>query len=98
MARRRSSQGTRWSSCTVISRSMAQSGFLKQAVCLPIMPEHETVEITHGFNDWFEVGQYLTFSLRRKMGRVGNWVGDHIRPRVRVPEKLALAGGREHFQ
>ena len=46
---------------------------------------HETIEITHGFNDWFETGFYIFTS-----GRSGNgyqWVGDHIRPRVRAPEK-----------
>ena len=46
---------------------------------------HETIEITHGFNDWFETGFYIFTS-----GRAGDgyqWVGDHIRPRVRVPEK-----------
>jgi len=45
---------------------------------------HETVEITHGFNDWFELGFYVFTSAD---GRVGwQWVGDHLRPRVRVPE------------
>ena len=47
--------------------------------------EHETVEITHGFNDWFEVGFYIFTSA--KNGQGWQWVGDHIRPRVRVPEK-----------
>jgi hypothetical protein len=47
--------------------------------------EHETVEITHGFNDWFEVGFYIFTSARSGQG--WQWVGDHIRPRVRVPEK-----------
>lgn len=47
--------------------------------------EHETVEITHGFNDWFEVGFYIFTSARSGQG--WQWVGDHIRPRFRVPEK-----------
>ena len=47
--------------------------------------EHETVEITHGFNDWFEVGFYLFTSARSGQG--WQWVGDHIRPRFRIPEK-----------
>ena len=45
---------------------------------------HETVEITHGFNDWFEVGLYIFTSAGPDQGY--QWVGDHIRPRVRVPE------------
>lgn len=45
---------------------------------------HETVEITHGFNDWFEVGFYL-FNAVGSNNRT-NYVGSHIRPRVRVPD------------
>lgn len=45
---------------------------------------HETLEITHGFNNWFEVGWYVFTSARS--GNGWQWVGDHIRPRVRVPE------------
>lgn len=45
---------------------------------------HETVEITHGFNDWFELGFYVFTSADSRVG--WQWVGDHIRPRVRVPE------------
>ncbi|MGA7784374.1 MAG: hypothetical protein WB997_07005 [Candidatus Acidiferrales bacterium] len=47
--------------------------------------EHETVEITHGFTDWFEVGFYIFTSIHSGQG--WDWVGDHIRPRVRIPEK-----------
>ena len=47
---------------------------------------HETIEITHGWNDWFETGFYIFTSARS--GEGWQWVGDHIRPRVRVPEKL----------
>jgi hypothetical protein len=46
---------------------------------------HETLEITHGFNDWFETGFYLFTSLRNGDG--WDFVGTHIRPRIRVPEK-----------
>jgi hypothetical protein len=46
--------------------------------------EHETIEITHGFTPWFEVGFYIFTS--EKSGDGIDWVGDHIRPRVRVPE------------
>jgi hypothetical protein len=46
---------------------------------------HETLEITHGFTDWFETGFYIFTSARSGQG--WQWVGDHIRPRFRVPEK-----------
>lgn len=46
--------------------------------------EHETVEITQGINDWSEVGFYIFTSEQQGLG--AQWVGDHIRPRVRVPE------------
>src|SRR5258707_4970745 len=41
---------------------------------------HETIEITHGFNDWFETGFYIFTSVQNGQG--WDWVGDHIRPRV----------------
>jgi hypothetical protein len=46
---------------------------------------HETIEITQGFNDWFETGFYIFTSARSGDG--WDWVGDHIRPRFRVPPK-----------
>jgi hypothetical protein len=46
---------------------------------------HETIEITHGFTDWFETGFYIFTSA--KSGQGVQWVGDHIRPRVRIPTK-----------
>lgn len=45
---------------------------------------HETVEITHGFTDWFETGFYVFTSADSRVG--WQYVGDHIRPRVSVPE------------
>jgi hypothetical protein len=45
---------------------------------------HETIEITHGWTPWFETGFYIFTSVPRGYG--WQWVGDHIRPRVRVPE------------
>ncbi|HMK84861.1 MAG TPA: hypothetical protein VK437_02790 [Steroidobacteraceae bacterium] len=45
---------------------------------------HETVELTEGLNDWSEVGFYIFTSEDDTHGV--QWVGDHIRPRVRVPE------------
>ncbi len=47
--------------------------------------EHETIEITQGLNDWSEVGFYIFTSIAPDQG--WQWVGDHIRPRVRVPER-----------
>ncbi|MGB8259506.1 MAG: hypothetical protein WCE75_04115 [Terracidiphilus sp.] len=46
--------------------------------------EHETLELTQGLNEWSEVGFYVFTSERSGAGV--EWVGDHIRPRVRVPE------------
>jgi hypothetical protein len=45
---------------------------------------HETLELTHGFTPWFETGFYLFTSIQPDSG--WEWVGDHIRPRVRAPE------------
>ena len=44
---------------------------------------HETLEITQGINDWSEVGFYVFTSVQS--GHGWQWVGDHIRPRVRAP-------------
>ena len=46
---------------------------------------HETVEITQGWTSWFETGFYIFTSYGPGQGY--KWVGDHIRPRVRAPEK-----------
>lgn len=46
---------------------------------------HETLEITHGFTSWFETGFYVFSSIQPDEG--WEWVGDHIRPRVRIPEE-----------
>jgi len=45
--------------------------------------QHETLEITQGLNDWSEVGFYVFTTIQSQLG--WEWVGDHIRPRVRVP-------------
>ena len=45
---------------------------------------HETVEITQGWTSWFETGFYIFTSAGPDQGY--KWVGDHIRPRVRVPD------------
>lgn len=46
--------------------------------------EHETIEITQGLTSWSEVGFYIFTSEQSGTGI--QWVGDHIRPRVRVPD------------
>jgi len=46
---------------------------------------HETVEITHGLTNWSELGFYIFTSASEQAGY--QWVGDHIRPRVRVPDQ-----------
>ena len=46
--------------------------------------EHETLELTQGINDWSEVGFYVFTS--EQDGHGVQWVGDHIRPRIRVPD------------
>lgn len=45
----------------------------------------EIIEITQGITDWFEVGFYIFSS--EKSGQGPQWVGDHIRPRVRIRHK-----------
>lgn len=52
---------------------------------------HETIEITHGWNSWFETGFYVFTSANTAYG--WQWVGDHIRPRVRAPESWKLPVG-----
>lgn len=46
--------------------------------------EHETIEITQGVTKWSEVGFYIFTSEQSGLG--AQWVGDHIRPRVRAPD------------
>ncbi|MGH7972055.1 MAG: hypothetical protein ACREIC_25360 [Limisphaerales bacterium] len=45
---------------------------------------HETLEITQGWTPWFETGFYVFSSIQPGDG--WQWVGDHLRPRVRVPD------------
>lgn len=52
---------------------------------------HETIEITHGFGEWFELGFYHFMSVQADGGL--QYVGDHIRPRVSVPERFKLPVG-----
>lgn len=46
---------------------------------------HETLEITHGFTDWFEIGFYHFMAVPDGGGL--EYVGNHIRPRVSAPAK-----------
>ena len=62
--------------------------------------EHETLEITHGWTDWFETGFYVFTSIQPAVGSGSgsnaggwSWVGDHIRPRFTAPESWHLPVG-----
>lgn len=52
---------------------------------------HETLEITRGWNSWFETGFYLFSSANQGFG--WQYVGNHIRPRVRAPDSWRLPVG-----
>ncbi len=52
---------------------------------------HETLEITHGFTDVFEVGFYVFTSANKGSGL--QLVGTHIRPRLRAPDSWKLPVG-----
>ncbi len=52
---------------------------------------HETLEITNGFTEWFETGFYIFTSGNPGFGY--NYVGSHIRPRVRAPDRWHLPVG-----
>ena len=51
----------------------------------------ETLEITHGFSRWFELGSYLFTNIG--INGTTDIVGSHIRPRISVPEDLGLPVG-----
>src|SRR5271165_4695299 len=62
--------------------------------------EHETLEITQGWTDWFETGFYVFTSIQPGVGSSANstgggwsWVGDHIRPRLTAPASWHLPVG-----
>lgn len=52
---------------------------------------HETLEITHGIGNNFEIGAYLFTNYTQKYGY--QIVGTHIRPRVMAPSKWNLPVG-----
>ncbi|MGC1918321.1 MAG: hypothetical protein WA682_00405, partial [Acidobacteriaceae bacterium] len=53
--------------------------------------EHETIELTEGITNWSEVGFYIF--TEEGNGNGVQWVGDHIRPRVRAPLSWNLPVG-----
>jgi hypothetical protein len=53
--------------------------------------EHETLELTEGLTNWSELGFYVFTS--EQDGHGVQWVGDHIRPRVRAPDSWHLPVG-----
>ena len=67
------------SNFTVSGRKTSENGILPTNHAV-----HETLEITHGFTGWFEVGFYTFTSAHSGTG--WDWVGNHIRPRLAVPE------------
>jgi hypothetical protein len=74
------------SNFTIDGRKTIQDGVLPTHHAM-----HETLEITHGFNSWFETGFYVFTSIQPDGG--WQYVGSHIRPRVRVPERWHLPVG-----
>jgi hypothetical protein len=53
--------------------------------------EHETLELTEGITSWSEIGFYVFTSSQD--GHGVQWVGDHIRPRIRAPDSWHLPVG-----
>jgi hypothetical protein len=45
---------------------------------------HETLELTHGFTSFFEIGFYQFTNIQKDFGF--QWVGSHLRPRISIPE------------
>src|SRR4051794_11468626 len=74
------------SNFTIDGRKTSQDGVLPTHHAM-----HETLEITHGFNPWLETGFYVFTSIQPDGG--WQYVGSHIRPRVRVPERWHLPVG-----
>jgi hypothetical protein len=67
------------------------SKYLEDGVLPTQHQQHETLEVTHGFNEWFETGFYLFSSLQDSEG--WKFVGTHIRPRIAVPSRYHLPVG-----
>jgi len=58
--------------------------------------EHETLEITHGFTDYFECGFYIFSSITEGQG--WQWVGDPHPAALCHAAKMALARRSQHFK
>jgi hypothetical protein len=58
---------------------------------------HETLEVAHGFTDWFDAGVYLFTTIEPASG--WHFVGSHLHPRLTVPESwhwpVGLSLGQE---
>jgi hypothetical protein len=65
--------------------ALAITGYSKDQLYPTDDALHESIEVTQGVRDWAEVGFYVFTNARSGGG--WQWVGDHIRPRVRVPDR-----------
>jgi hypothetical protein len=74
------------SNFTGVGRRVVENGVLATQHAL-----HETIEITHGFSDIFELGFYVFGS--ENPGNGLRFVGVHLRPRIRAPERWGLPVG-----
>lgn len=74
------------SNYTLLGTTIRQDGLLPTQHAI-----HETLEITHGFANWLEVGFYAFTSTQQTTGM--QWVGDHIRPRIAAPQSWHLPLG-----
>jgi hypothetical protein len=66
------------------SRAIPGSTYASDGTYPTTHAEHQTLELTYGLTPWMETGFYVFTSIQPDGG--WQWVGDHIRPRVRVPE------------
>jgi hypothetical protein len=66
------------------SKALPGSKFTSEGTYPTNHAERETLELTTGINRWSELGFYLFSSSSSATGV--QWVGDHLRPRVRAPE------------
>jgi hypothetical protein len=73
------------------SKALPHSRFASDGTYPTNHVEHETLEITHGLTEWSEVGFYVFTSIDSQNG--WQWVGNHVRPRVRAPDRWHLPIG-----
>ena len=93
--RRRKRRARFSSNCTATTPSKAAPQ-PSSGCCQPRDRSTKRSSSPQGLNDWSEVGFYVFTEEHNGTGI--QWVGDHIRPRVRVPPELALAGGRQRVE